>query len=209
MNVRANALEKSLDGFVARMRIQLLVQLPGLRDQLAECGKIASRHRVGQGGRDAVQVAEGRHGHAVAVEVVPHDLLKDVLGQAGDAGVVEECDAVIGLGVQDVGRDVVDTCVGHEARFGGDDLDAADAAADLVLPAAARGQGLLDAEDVLEEPAGAERRAYHALDHREHDGSHDAAGAEAAALGDGGKGGQLDAAAQERKHVAECGAGGP
>ena len=70
------------------------------------------------------------------------------------------------------------------------------AAADLVLPAAAGGQRLLQPQHVVEQLALVERAAHHALDHRQDDRADDARGAQPAALGNADQRGQLDAAAE-------------
>ena len=209
VNVGAHAREQRFNGLVRHRAAQPLLQFPRHVDVVPEGRRVLAGHGVCQVVRHHVLLLERRHNRAVAVEVTAHDLLEDVLCQPRHAGVIEQGRAAVAAGVEHVAGHVVDARVRDHAGARAGDLRAAHAAADLVLPAAAGGERLLEAQHVVEQRALVGRGARHAADHRQDHRAQDAGGAEAAALRYADERGQLDAAAELFEHAAERHAGGP
>src|ERR1035441_4289653 len=80
-----------------------------------------------------------------------HDLGKDVLGEARNAGVVEEDRTVGVFVVEKMMRQPANGRFLHEAGRGLDEFDAAENRAGLVLPAAAGGEHLLERQGAGEQ----------------------------------------------------------
>ena len=156
------------------MRIELLVEGPRGIDQPAEMPDVLAAHGFGHPRGQPGQLAQGRHGLPVAVQVAADNILQDVLCQPRHAGVVEQGLSAVEPRIEYVGGHVADRRFGHHARLGRDKLQTADRTADLVLPAATGGQFLLQPQDIVKQPILGKRAAHHAIDDGQQHGSHDA-----------------------------------
>ena len=129
-------------------------------------------------------------------EEAAHDLGEDVLGEARDAGVVEQDRAVGVIVVEEMMRQPADGRLLREAGGGFDEFDAAEDRAGLVLPAAAGGEHLLQRQGAGEQRVAVPIQAAQIAQRRQDRRREDAAGAEARAFRHGGEQGNFDAGAE-------------
>jgi len=97
----------------------------------------------------------------------------------------------------------MDVRVRDHARLRHDHLDAVDDASDLVLPATAGGQRLLEAQHLVEQLPLREVLADDPRDRGGNHRAHDTGGSQAASLGNGGQGRQLDSASKVLQRLSQ------
>ena len=97
-----------------------------------------------------VLLGQGFHDSAITIEVAAHDFLENIFGDPGQAGVIKERAAPIQPGIENVAGSIVNAGVGEETGAGGGEFRSTNASAQLVLPASAGGQGLLQAQYIVE-----------------------------------------------------------
>ena len=150
-----------------------------------------------------LHLVEQAQARAAVEEHAPHDFCQNILGRARDARVVEQmAGALFGRHEERVGQPARHRRL-VEAGFSLQELHAVQHAAELVLPAAARGEQLLENERAVAHGEFVPAQTAEVRERAEHRGGEDAAGAQARTGRDGGEQRDLDAAAEGLQALAQ------
>src|ERR1700734_2497267 len=95
MYAGAHLAQKVLDGCIGYRAAQPLLQLPGGVDETPEGRRVFARHGVRNMASYLMLFGKRRHDGAVAIQVSADDLLQNVLGQASEARIVEQCGSAV------------------------------------------------------------------------------------------------------------------
>ena len=147
-----------------------------------------------------VEQAQSR---AAVEEHAPHDFCQNILGRACDARVVEQmAGALFGCHEERVGQPARHRSL-VEARFRLQELHTMQHTAELVLPAAARREQLLENERAVAHGEFIPTQTAEIGERAEHRGGENAARAQSRAGGDGGEQRDFDTTAESVEAVAE------
>ena len=149
---------------------------PRLAHQLAECLEVIALDGFGHVERMGFHLAQQGEVRPRIEEHGAHDFRQNAFGRAGDARVVEQVTgAVFGLDKQVVGQPAHEGLL-HETRLRLQELDSLEYAAILVLPAATRGEQLLEGKSTATHLILVPRQAAEVAQRAQDGGRQDGAG---------------------------------